>query len=124
MLLSQKQRIFTKHIGMLIAFAYSIGIELTFGEAQRTRAQQFLYFFGLDIKDGKLVKAKKRSWTLYSLHLDRLAVDFNFFIDGKLTYTDPKLQQLGDYWESLHEKNEWGGNWEKTPDSPHFQMNK
>lgn len=124
MRLSQKQRIFTKHIGMLIAFAYSRGIELTFGEAHRTKAQQFLYFFGLDVVDGKLVKAKKLSWTLYSRHQDRLAVDFNFFINGKLTYKKIDLQILGDYWESLDEKNEWGGNWEKNLDTPHFERKK
>ncbi len=58
-----------------------------------------------------------------SQHLKRLAHDFNFFIDGKLTYDKAKLQKLGDYWESLHELNRAGMNFKNFLDVPHFQMN-
>jgi len=110
MKLSEHQRIFTKHISLLIEYAYSIGIELTFGEAYRTVYQQEEY-----IRQGK-------SKTMKSKHLNRLAVDFNFFIDGKLTYTDPRLDLLGDYWEDLDELNRAGMFW-KWRDSPHFERN-
>ena len=118
---------FTPDVAKLIIYASEIGVELTFGEAYRTKAQQMLYFFGNSIystgRGLKLIKANRRSWTMNSKHLERLAVDFNFFIDGKLTYDDEKLDLLGTYWESLNEKNEWGGFW-KHRDTPHIQRNK
>jgi len=40
MSLSSKQRIFTQNIGRLIAYAYSIDIELTFGHAWRSLEEQ------------------------------------------------------------------------------------
>jgi len=109
--LSSKQRIFTRNIGCLIDYAYSIDIELTFGHAWRSLEEQ------------KRLKAEGKSRTLNSKHLDRLAVDFNFFINGKLTYDKHKLKSLGSYWESLDERNRWGGNFKSFTDTPHFEMN-
>lgn len=110
MRLSQRQQIFTENIGKLIAYAYSSGIRLTFGHAWRS------------LEDQKRLVADGKSKTLKSKHLSRLAVDFNFFINGKLTYKRHELQVLGDYWESLHPDNTWGGNWAEFVDTPHFQM--
>jgi len=134
MKLSEKQIVFTKNIGCLIEYAYSIGIELTFGEAHRTRSQILLNYFGFDVvHEGRNLTLSKRgrtSRTLNSLHGDRLAVDFNFFIGGRLTYSYNEIKPLGDYWESLNEKNGWGGDFNKNDkadgfvDVPHFQMNK
>lgn len=116
MKLSQKQRIFTRNIACLIEYAYFIDIELTFGHAWRSLEEQ------------KRLKAEGKSKTLNSKHLDRLAVDFNFFINGKLTYDFHKVKVLGDYWVSLHPDNRWGGDWNKNGkpdgflDTPHFEM--
>jgi len=125
MSLSQDQQLFTQNIAKLILRASTLRIGLTFGEAYRTNDQQYLYYHGLSISPtGQLVKANVHSWTMQSNHLRRLAVDFNFFIDGKLTYDpkEPKLIELGKYWESLHPANRWGGFW-KRHDTPHFEMN-
>lgn len=117
MSLSQQQRVFTLNVAKLIQFAFSKGIELTFGEAYRTREQQLLY-----VQSGK-------SKTMNSNHLRRLAVDFNFFKNGNLTYKFEDIKEIGDYWESLHPKNRWGGDWNKNDikdgfiDTPHFEMN-
>ena len=126
MKLTEKQQVFTENIGKLIAFAYEKEIRLTFGEAHRTQSQGLLNFFGFIVeRDGnsiKLSKSRKLSNTLNSLHLNRLAVDFNFFINGKLTYDKSKLIALGEYWESLHPNNKWGGNFKSFLDTPHFEM--
>lgn len=111
MKLSERQQVFTANIAALILKAVDLEIMLTFGHAWRS------------IEEQRRLKAEGKSQTLNSLHLSRLAVDFNFFIDGKLTYDKKKLQGLGDYWESLHPDNSWGGNW-KFLDTPHFQMSK
>lgn len=117
MSLSQQQRIFTKNIAKLIEYAFSKNLELTFGEAYRTQEQQLLY-----VQSGK-------SKTMNSNHLRRLAVDFNVFKNGNLTYDWNDIKPLGDYWETLHPANRWGGDWNKNDikdgfiDTPHFEMN-
>jgi hypothetical protein len=117
MKLSETQRIFTQNIAKLILFAFDNDIELTFGEAFRTTEQQLLY-----VQSGK-------SKTMNSNHLRRLAVDFNVFINGNLTYKWEDVKQVGDFWETLHPLNRWGGDWNKNDikdgfiDNPHFEMN-
>ncbi len=110
MSLSKKQMIFSLNIADLIFQANEWGIGLTFGDAYRTKKTQRCYV------DNNLSK------TMKSLHLKRLAVDFNFFINGDLTYKKLDIQRLGDYWEGLHPKNKWGGNFKSFIDTPHFQM--
>lgn len=111
MKLSENQMVFTLNIANLINFANSESIGLTFGDAYRPIELQKHYF------------AINKSKTLKSNHLKRLAVDFNFFINGQLTYDKKELQKLGDFWESLHKNNRWGGNFSGTfIDTPHFEM--
>lgn len=110
MKLSEKQQVFTLNIARLINKADELCIGMTFGHAWRSQQEQRRLF--------QLGKSK----TLNSKHLQRLAVDFNFFINGKLTYKKKDLQELGDYWESLNKKNSWGGNWKSFLDTPHFEM--
>lgn len=117
MKLSENQMIFTKNIASLINYAHSIGIQLTFGHAYRDKETQ------------RRLVDKGLSKTMNSNHLRRLAVDFNFFINGELTYDFDKIKPLGDYWESLHPANRWGGDFNKDNikngfvDTPHFEMN-
>ncbi len=109
MKLQTQQQKFTRDIAKLILKATEMGVELTFGEAYRTNDQQLLYYYGKTIRPEdkrlSLLSTTRRSRTLVSNHMQRLAVDFNFFIAGKLTYTDPKIEELGLYWESLDQHN-------------------
>ena len=108
MSLSKEQAAFLLDMGKLVEFATSQGFLVTAGELYRTPEQQAIY-----VKTG-------RSQTMNSLHLKRLAVDLNFFVDGKLVYDKNVLAPLGAYWESLHPLNSWGGNGVKLVDTPHF----
>jgi len=45
----------------------------------------------------------------------------NFVKDGVLTYDIAVLRPLGEYWQSLHPKNSWGGFWKSFKDVPHFE---
>ena len=94
----------------LIAKATELGFTVTGGELYRTAEQQQIY-----VKTG-------RSKTMQSNHLRRLAIDLNFFKDGKCIYNVDTLKPLGQYWESLHPKNRWGGSW-RFVDVPHFERN-
>jgi len=78
------------------------------GELWRTKEQQKIY-----VKKGL-------SQTMNSKHLDKLAIDLNFFDKGKLIECPASI---GKYWCDLNPKNEWGGNWKSFKDSGHFQRN-
>jgi hypothetical protein len=95
----------------LIAYAHEQGFTVTGGELYRTAEQQAIY-----LKEGK-------SKTSKSQHLNRCAIDLNFFkvIDGKATMIEGKenLSALGDYWISLDKKNQCGIKW--GWDTNHFE---
>ena len=95
MSLSQRQQTFSIMVANLILYALQEGYGLTFGEAYRTKDQQALYF-----KSG-------HSRVKYSKHQDRLAVDFNLFIDGKYVTDKEQYRKIGEYWES--DGGRWGG---------------
>ena len=82
MSLVSEQAAFLLDMGKLVEFATQQGFVVTAGELYRTPEQQEIY-----VKTG-------RSQTMNSLHLKRLAIDFNFFKDGKLIYEDRKSTRL------------------------------
>ena len=102
------QAAFLLDLCKLVEYATAQGFVVTGGELYRTPEQQQIY-----VKTG-------RSRTMNSLHLQRRAVDLNFFKDGKLVYDKAVLAPLGLFWESLHPLNSWGGNGVKLVDTPHF----
>jgi hypothetical protein len=124
MTLREKQSIFAKNVAKLILHAYEKGYEITLGEAQRTNEQQLLYYFGFTLvaEDGtiKLRRYKKRSKTLNSRHLLRLAIDLYLFKNGKFLKDKESYKFLADYWKSLHPDNVAGYDW--GWDANHFEM--
>jgi len=111
MTLLEKQQTFVLLIGRLIDYCYrEKGWKLTFGEAYRTPEQA-----ALNAKTGKGISN--------SLHIQRLAVDFNLFKDGWCTKSED-FKELGEYWESLSTPEAqccWGGRFSK-PDGNHFSI--
>lgn len=103
-----EQAAFLLDMGRLVLKATELGFQVTAGELYRTPEQQEIY-----VRTG-------RSKTMQSLHLQRRAVDLNFFKSGKLVYDKAAIAPLGAYWESLHPWNSWGGNGIKLVDVPHF----
>jgi hypothetical protein len=82
-----EQAAFLLDVTRLIQKATDMGFVVTAGELYRTPEQQQIY-----VKTG-------RSRTMNSLHIQRRAVDLNFFLNGKLTYDKAVLTPLGAYWE-------------------------
>ena len=105
-----EQAAFLLDVAKLINKATELGFTVTGGELFRTAEQQQIY-----VKTG-------RSKTMNSNHLKRCAIDLNFFRDGKLVYDVPTLKPVGEYSQSLHPKNRWGGLW-RFVDLPHFERN-
>lgn len=108
MTLGEKQRLFVELVGKLIAWAYANGYELTFGDAYRTPEQA-------------AANAVRGSGIANSLHTQRLAVDFNLFLDGKYRPDSEAYRPLGEYWMTLHPLACWGGNFTR-PDGNHFSL--
>jgi hypothetical protein len=106
--LGQKQRRFVRHVAQLITFAYSNGYALSFGEAYRTQQQAAL-------------NAKSGAGIANSLHIKRLAVDFNLFIGGIYQTDSTAHKPLGDYWKSLAPDCRWGGDFSR-PDGNHYSI--
>lgn len=114
--LRDEQMAFTADVVKLLLKASQLGYEVTLGEVMRPIEMQQLYF-----KQGK-------SKTMASQHLKKLAIDLNLFFEGRLC-TAKEIAPLGKYWESLDEKNRWGGSWRgrvesgasKFVDGPHFE---
>jgi len=107
MTLSEKQQKFTVMISQLIQWAEKNGYKLTFGEAYRTPEQAAL-------------NAKKGSGISNSLHTQRLAVDFNLFINGVYKTRTEDYRSIGEYWESIG--GSWGGRFKSNPDGNHFSL--
>ena len=113
----QEQATFLLDVCALVAYATEQGFVVTGGELTRPIEMQQLY-----VKTG-------RSKTMDSQHLKRLAIDLNFFKDGKLVQSREELKPLGDWWEARSAKNRWGGNWRglvdagksRFVDCPHFE---
>ncbi|MXG93447.1 M15 family peptidase, partial [Escherichia coli] len=84
MTLSEKQQLFTVMVANLIHWAEERGYRLTFGEAYRTPEQAVL-------------NAKKGSGISNSLHTQRLAVDFNLFVNGQYQTRTEDYLPLGEY---------------------------
>jgi len=106
MSLRTKQSIFTYNVSRLIQYAYENGYELTFGQTYRTPEEAAR-------------NAANGTGIANSLHTQRLAVDFNLFWDGEYLTETEDHRPLGEYWESLHPENSWGG---RFNDGNHYSM--
>ena len=84
MSLRKKQSEFAKAVGLLIAYAYHQGYELTLGDAWAVRGH---------IEN--------------SFHYKRLAIDLNLFKDGEYLRETEDHRPLGEFWESIG--GSWGG---------------
>jgi len=115
MTLGDKQRLFCSLIAEFIVWCYANDYELTFGEAQRSQAQATANAAaGIGISN--------------SLHLKRLAIDLNLFLDitvggdEDVYATDSAAYlPLGMKWESMNSLCRWGGRFSR-PDGNHFSL--
>lgn len=107
MTLSEKQQLFTVMISSLIQWAGENNYALTFGEAYRTPEQA-------------RINAGKGTGISNSLHTQRLAVDFNLFINGEYKTHTEDYRPLGEFWESIG--GSWGGRFKSNPDGNHFSL--
>lgn len=110
MTLGEKQRLFMRLLGELLVWIYrQPGYAVSGGELERTVAQA-------------KANAASGSGIANSLHLLRLAIDLNLFIDGIYQMTTEAYKPIGEKWESMHPLCRWGGRFVKRPDGNHFSI--
>jgi hypothetical protein len=119
---SKLQYEFVKDVISLLCFAQNLCEEgvydrFVIGEVWRQPEMQ------------RILKDRGFSKTLYGRHQDKLAIDLFFWMNGRILANVPRnkphLQDMGDFWESRHPMNEWGGNWYHKQgdfiDLPHYE---
>ena len=94
MSLSDKQAEFLINFSELIHWCNVNGYKVTGGELFRTQDQQDIYL------------SQKKTTIKHSKHQDKLAIDLNLIINGRLA-TPEEYRPLGEYWEFLGGR--WGG---------------
>lgn len=109
MTLREAQSLHVRLTGLLIAHAYALGYELTWGQTLRT-------------PDDAEENAMHGAGILHSLHLIGLAVDLHLFKGGVYLEKTEDYSALGTYWESLDPLCAWGGRFHSRPDGNHFSI--
>lgn len=125
--LRERQFRFMRNVAHLINYAFENGFQVSGGELHRSQETQQRHV------------AEGRSQTMNSMHLKRLAIDLNIFVDGYLLFSNQnkvdgdllKARPLGEMWTGLHPDNRWGGDFDqdgnplngKFKDGSHFEMN-
>jgi hypothetical protein len=107
--LGEKQRLFARLMGQFISWCFTNGYELTFGEALRTQAQAN-------------ANAVSGAGISNSLHLLKLAIDLNLFVNGVYQSDSAAYKPLGDHWKLMHPLCRWGGDFISRPDGNHFSL--
>lgn len=106
MTLGEQQRLFAKHVGLLIDRIYSEGYECTLDWCYRPPEVAAYYAdLGIGIRS--------------SLHTKKLAIDLNLFRDGVWLRTTEQHQPIGEWWEQGHPLCRWGG---RFGDGNHYSM--
>jgi len=103
----------------LIRKGWESGLRPEIVEGRRSQERQNELYEQGRSKPGQVV-----TWTRNSKHTQGLAVDIaQLDENGKITYnaTPGFWEQMGSIGKSLGLT--WGGDWKKTPDKPHFQLN-
>jgi D-alanyl-D-alanine carboxypeptidase len=107
--MSKLQEEFAQSAAKLVSKAVELGYTITLGEAWRTPQQaQWNADHGTGIA--------------HSLHIERLALDLNFFKDGALITDGSKLAEVGAWWKALGPMYRWGGDFHHLPDGNHFSI--
>jgi hypothetical protein len=114
MSLQPKQNVFSVNFAKLVLYASSLGYEVSIREVGRHQIIQKLYLGNEVIVTGwKTFQQSPTSHVEYSYHLDAIAGDLLLFKNGVWVQDLKSYLPVGQHWESLHEKNIWGGNWDR-----------
>lgn len=127
--MQKPQSEFAFMVGLLIKFAYSMGYEVTFGDAWAHDMRPVIDFLKqvkphLPQDEETEKKYNEIMALLISLlhrlssnHYNKLAIDLNLFKNGKYLDKTEDHRELGEYWESIG--GAWGG---RFGDGNHYSL--
>lgn len=100
-------------------------IDFVVAQGARTQAQQDELY-----AQGRTKPGKKVTWTRNSRHIGGFAVDLAPFVGGGIEWDDdgrigawPRIAEaMKAAANELNVPIKWGGDWAKTPDRPHFEL--
>ena len=115
MRLSDQQFIFVNNVMKLLGYiVYTLEWKISIGEVWRRKVMQ------------KLLVEKGWSKTMFSDHQNKMAIDIFVWIKDKYIHNLQKnketIRPAGEFWESLHKNNYWGGNYKNFLDINHYGM--
>ena len=99
MTLGDRQRLFHKLQTELMAWCYATHPEWEFTDGDAYRDPRVHGEYG----------EKKSYSSSLSMHKQRLARDYNLFINGEYQTTTEAWREIGEHWEGMHELCSWGG---------------
>jgi hypothetical protein len=107
--LRQQQSRFALAVSRLIAHAYTLGYEVTLGDAYR------------DPRVFGAMGSARGYGRANSQHKQRLAIDLNLFRDGRFLSSTESHRPLGEWWERQHPDAAWGG---RFNDGNHYSFSR
>ena len=108
MKLGQKQELFMRQLPGLLGKAFELGFEIRGGDLFR------------DPRVHGQVGEKKGYGHPRSAHKNKLAIDLNLrFREGGMVTKTEDHRELGEWWETQHELNRWGG---RFKDGNHYSL--
>ena len=116
MTLGEQQKLFTRLITKLLAYAFELGFEITFGEAYRSDEQAEINSLGQEGREkvaalvqglfpelaNRIRNNGKNNGIRLSIHQDKLAIDLNLFKNGEYLPDAESHRPLAEFWETLH----------------------
>ena len=106
--LRQQQSRFALAVSRLIAHAYTLGYEVTLGDAYR------------DPRVHGALGVRKGYGRASSQHKQRLAIDLNLFRNGRYLSSTEAHRPLGEWWKQQHPDACWGGDF--PGDGNHYSL--
>ncbi len=106
MTVGQKQELFASLLPILLNHAHTLGFKVRLRELWRTKEQALLY-------------VKAGTGIANSLHCKGLALDLVLFRSGRPLWATNRYEELGEFWEALHNLTAWGG---RFGDGGHFSI--
>lgn len=114
-----------KDLALVVVRALQLSkVDFAVVQGNRTQAEQDELY-----AQGRTKSGQKVTWTRNSRHIGGKAVDLAAFVEGKIDWND--LENYSRIAEAMKASAKelgipivWGGDWEKTKDRPHFELDR
>ena len=111
---------FSRNVPALVLHIYEQDYTCSYGDTWAFNLWPVINLLERIGTNEKLVKfLRSKTHKINSLHYKRLAIDINLFHNGTYLTKTSDHKFAGDFWESLHIQNRWGGRYR---DGNHYEL--